>query len=61
EEAAILGVRNVFALTYVDKFFIRLGFRRIDKKTLPHKIWSDCMDCVYFPNCKEIAVIKRLK
>jgi amino-acid N-acetyltransferase len=38
-----------------------LGFRRIDKNELPHKIWSDCIDCPKFPNCDEVAVIKNLR
>ena len=57
EEAVQLGVARVFVLTYKDGFFKKLGFTVIDKKELPHKIWTDCLNCVKFPNCDEIALI----
>lgn len=59
-EAKQLGLENIFALTFVDGFFKKLGFKPIDKKDLPHKIWSDCINCILFPNCDEKAVIYRL-
>jgi amino-acid N-acetyltransferase len=58
-EAHNLGLENVFALTYVPKFFKRLGFKNIDRKKLPHKIWGDCINCSEFPDCSEIAVIAK--
>jgi amino-acid N-acetyltransferase len=61
EESKMLGVKRVFALTYQPKFFERLGFKRVDKSVLPHKIWTDCLKCVKFPDCDEIAVVKELK
>jgi amino-acid N-acetyltransferase len=60
DEAETLKVKKVFALTYVPDFFRKAGFRIIDKKRLPHKIWNECIRCVYFPNCKEIALIKEI-
>ena len=59
-DARKLKVRKVFALTYVPEFFEKFGFTLIDKKELPHKIWSECIKCMYFPNCKEIAMMKEL-
>jgi amino-acid N-acetyltransferase len=59
EEAKQLGLKNIFALTFVDGFFKKQGFTEVDKKDLPHKIWSDCINCVSFPNCNEKAVIFR--
>ena len=56
EEARELGLKRVFALTYKPGFFGRLGFAEIDKSELPHKIWRDCIKCVKFPECDEIAV-----
>ncbi len=56
-EAASLQVQRVFVLTYQDGFFRRLGFTDVDKKELPHKIWTDCLNCVKFPNCDESALI----
>ena len=60
EQARELGVPRVFALTYQKKFFKALGFQVVDKETLPHKIWADCIDCVKFPHCDETAVILEL-
>ncbi len=59
-EAEQLGVRKVFALTYEPTFFQRFGFGTVDKATLPHKVWSDCLKCVKFPDCDEIALILQL-
>jgi len=60
KDAKDLKVRKVFALTYVPGFFEKFGFRIVDKKELPHKIWSECIRCMYFPGCKEIAMVKEL-
>lgn len=57
KEAKSLGVKRVFALTYQPEFFIRLGFKHIDKSSLPQKIWGDCVRCPRFPECNELAVI----
>lgn len=55
-EARELGLRRVFALTYQPGFFVRLGFSEIEKAELPHKIWTDCIHCVKFPDCDETAL-----
>lgn len=60
EEAKELGVKKVFALTYQPKFFSRLGFKEVDKTVLPHKIWADCLKCVKFPDCDEIAMVREI-
>jgi len=60
KDAKALKVKKVFALTYISGFFEKFGFSLIDKKELPHKIWSECIKCMYFPNCKEIAMMKEL-
>lgn len=57
EEAKSLGIEKVFVLTYQDAFFGHFGFSPIDKSELPHKIWSECVNCVHFPNCNEIAMM----
>jgi amino-acid N-acetyltransferase len=57
EEAAELRVERVFVLTYQSGFFRKLGFTDVDKKELPHKIWTDCLNCVKFPDCDESALI----
>jgi len=60
EEAASMGVKKVFTLTYVTDFFSKIGFKKIEKSALPHKIWSDCFKCPKFPDCDEIAMMKTL-
>ncbi len=60
EEAVSLGLKKVLALTYVPVFFTKLGFRVIEKSTLPHKIWADCLKCPKFPDCDEIAMLMDL-
>jgi len=60
EEAASLGAERVFVLTYQVGFFQKLGFGPVDKKELPHKIWTDCLNCVKFPNCDETAMLINL-
>ena len=60
EESKSLGAKRVFALTYQPEFFEKLGFKKVDKAVLPHKIWTDCLKCVKFPDCDEIAVVKEL-
>ncbi len=58
EDAKRLKVRRVFALTYVPDFFQKFGFRKIEHSELPHKIWSECIRCVKFPDCQETAMVK---
>jgi amino-acid N-acetyltransferase len=57
EEARSLGIKKVFALTYIPNFFVKLGFREVEKSVLPNKIWADCLKCPKFPDCGEIAVL----
>ncbi|MFC1514271.1 N-acetyltransferase [Candidatus Omnitrophota bacterium] len=58
KEAKVLGIKKVFVLTYEPAFFKKLGFKLISKEKLPHKIWSDCLNCPEFPGCHEEALIK---
>ncbi len=60
KDAQELGVKRVFALTYIPDFFKKLDFREADKSLLPQKIWQDCITCKKFPECDETAVIKDL-
>ncbi len=55
-EATQLGLERVFALTYQPEFFKSLGFFDIEKTELPQKIWKDCINCVKFPDCDELAL-----
>ncbi len=59
-EAKSFGIRNVFTLTYRPDFFGTIGFVQIDRSELPLKIWGDCILCVKFPDCDEIAMMKEI-
>lgn len=59
-EAEDLGVPKVFALTYKPGFFEKAGFSHVDKSELPHKIWSECINCPKFPDCGEEALVRDL-
>lgn len=60
EEAQELGIPRVFCLVRKPAFFERHGFQLIDKKELPQKVWADCYRCPQFPDCDEIALMRRL-
>jgi len=60
-EARRLGITRVFSLTTAPEFFEHMGFARVAKETLPHKIWADCIKCHKFPDCDEEAVAIDLK
>ncbi len=57
EEAPSLGIRRVFILTAIPKYFSRLGFKDTDRSSLPKKIWAECVKCPKFPDCDEVAMI----
>ena len=61
EQAKNLGVEKVFALTLEPAFFEKQGFKIVDKKTLPMKVWSDCARCPKQENCDETAVEKEVR
>jgi amino-acid N-acetyltransferase len=61
EEARRLQIRRLFALTYEQRFFEKLGFEVVTKESLPLKVWSDCVRCPKNDNCDEIAVVRTLE
>ena len=61
EEARRLGIRRLFALTYEQAFFEKLGFEVVPKESLPLKVWSDCVRCPKRDGCDEIAVVRVLQ
>ena len=61
EEARVIGLRRIMALTYVPQFFHKLGFKTVPKETLPEKVWGICVKCYKFNNCDEIAVLRELR
>ena len=62
DEAKNLGVEeDVLVLTYLPQFFLNLNFKEIDKEVIPeHKIWADCIKCIHFPICNEVALVYKL-
>ncbi len=59
-EALTLGIYRVFTLTYQPGFFEKLGFNKVDKSLLPHKVWADCIKCSKFPDCDETAMLMEM-
>lgn len=57
EEANRLGVAKVLSLTYRQSFFERLGFKVVDRKALPHKVWTACVTCPKQSCCDEIPML----
>lgn len=62
DEAKSLGVEeDVLVLTYLPDFFQKLNFKEINKEVIPeHKIWADCIKCIHFPICNEVALVYKL-
>ena len=62
DEAKAIGVEeDVLVLTYLPEFFRKLNFKEIDKEVIPeHKIWADCIKCIHFPVCNEVALVYKL-
>ena len=57
-EARQFGLQSIFAFTYVDGFFRKLGFVEVERGELPLKAWKDCLRCPKFQCCDEIAMVK---
>lgn len=57
EEARRLGLSRVFALTYEPDFFLRMGFHRVERDSLPHKVWTDCIRCPMLQDCHEVPLV----
>lgn len=61
DEAKKLGVDTLFTLTIREGLFKKFGFRRAKKSQLPHKVWTECVRCPYFPDsCVETSLVLRL-
>ena len=58
ERAKELGVPRVFSLTYQCDFFKKCGFHEVDRDTLPHKVFGDCLNCSKVECCDEHAFVK---
>ena len=56
DDARALGLTQVFGLTRKPVFFLRLGFRVVEKEQFPLKVWADCARCPRQNACDEVAV-----
>jgi amino-acid N-acetyltransferase len=59
-EAREHGLIQVYAFTYVQGFFEKLGFRVVPHEAMPRKTWMDCVNCHKFNCCDEIAMVLNL-
>ena len=60
ETALLADYDTLFVLTYAVSMFENLGFKIVDKETLPYKIWNDCKACLHQEDCDETAMILSL-
>ena len=60
-EAKELKCLDVFVLTYQPEFFKRLGFAIVEKERMPSKVWKECINCIKFPNCDEIPLMRSVE
>lgn len=57
-EAKRLRVETLFTLTIREELFKKFGFKRAKKSELPHKVWTECVRCPYFPDsCIETSLV----
>ncbi len=61
QEAKELGIPTVFCLTYRPTFFGRFGLSQVDKMDLPRKVWTECYRCPKFPDCEEVALVRKIE
>ena len=60
KDAREFGLVSLFAFTYVEGFFRKLGYETVERGELPLKAWKDCLRCPKFQACDEIAMRKYL-
>src|ERR1044071_8315485 len=61
QEAKKIGVETLFTLTIREGLFKKYGFKRTKKSMLPHKVWTECVRCPYFPDsCIETSLTLEL-
>lgn len=60
EHTRALEIPKVLTLTYQIDFFARLGFKEIDKDSIPRKMWGECLECPRLECCDETAMIYQI-
>ena len=48
---------QVYAFTYVQGFFEKLGFRVVQHELMPRKVWMDCVTCPKMSSCDEVPMV----
>ena len=61
DEARLLALPRVFALTRKPGFFLKMGFKLTRIEKLPRKVVRDCVFCPKFHACDEVALTISLK
>jgi amino-acid N-acetyltransferase len=61
EQAKLLKVTKIIALTYKDKFFEKIGFHFVDKNIFPRKLMWECLECPKLDECDELAYLMNLE
>jgi len=56
-EAREFGLQQVFVFTYVPDFFARSGFKQVEHRSLPLKVYNECFHCPKFNTCDEVAMV----
>jgi amino-acid N-acetyltransferase len=57
EEARKIGIHRLFTFTMTEDFFRALGFRKINRKDLPPKVWGECSRCPKYFQCDEVGMV----
>lgn len=57
DDAKLLKLPRVIALTYQAKFFEKMGFHIEDKNKFPRKLWRECLECPKLEQCDELAYV----
>lgn len=60
DEGVSLGICEFFTLTYQDAFFQGCGFYFVERESLPHKVFGDCLMCPKIECCDEHAYMYRV-
>ena len=57
QEARQLGIKRLFTFTLTEDFFKTLGFKKIERNSLPPKVWGECSRCPKYFQCDEIGMV----
>ncbi|MBP5705845.1 MAG: N-acetyltransferase [Spirochaetales bacterium] len=60
-DAKRLKINKIFALTYQEAFFEKLGFLKSSKDMFPRKLWRECLECPKLEVCDEKAYMLDIK